>query len=100
MIYASAFRGATARFDRRWARRTRPRPPKPNIIMAQAAGSGMPPTPSPGGESTPARKAIGGRLIVLPLSPQARKLSRSVEASAVRVAEAWAHPDAPREGGG
>ena len=47
------------------------------------AGSGK----TLGDASTPVRKAIGGRLVVLPLSPQARKLKVSVVAVAVRFTE-------------
>jgi hypothetical protein len=50
------------------------------------------------GESTPDRNAIGGRLVVLPLSPHARKLSRSVVASAVRVTETASQFTCPCDG--
>ena len=79
---------------RRRARTAPPRPPKPISMSAQAAGSATP-APSPGGESTPAKNAIGGRLTVLPLSPQARKLSKSVGASAVRLTVTYCQPTEP-----
>src|SRR5438067_1579878 len=45
----------------------------PNSTMLPGSG-----VFSPDDELTPVRKSIGGRLTVLPLLPQARKLSRSV----------------------
>jgi hypothetical protein len=47
---------------------------------------------------TAVRNSVGGRLTVLPLLPQARKLSSSVEASAVRVTEVKFQGVPPSEG--
>ena len=60
------------------------------------AGSGVPLNVA--GELTPDRNAIGGRLVVLPLSPHARKLSRSVVASAVRLTETASQFTPPPDG--
>jgi hypothetical protein len=56
-----------------------PKPARPTPKSDRETGSGT------AGELTPARKTVGGRLEVLPPSPQAKKLSVSVEAVAVSV---------------
>ena len=58
----------------------KPRPTKPMIIIAQVDGSG-----TSDGELTPARNTVGGRLVVLPLSPQARKLRVSEDRAGDKV---------------
>src|SRR5689334_2899598 len=58
-----------------------PKPISPAPSSVSEAGSG---TLRPLGELTPARNAIGGRLAVVPLFPQARKLNTWSAASAVR----------------
>src|ERR1700759_1808705 len=49
-------------------------PRKPMIIIAHVDGSGA----AIGGVLTPSRNTVGGRLVVLPLSPQARNVSTAV----------------------
>src|ERR1700754_117136 len=70
---------------------TRPTNAKPTSATLPGSGSTL-------GESTPDRNTIGGRLTVLPLSPHARKLSRSVVASAVSVTETNCQGVTPPEG--
>src|SRR5271169_1949884 len=60
----------------RVARRRRlkaPRPRRPTPISVRVAGSG-----TTGVVFTPSRNTVGGRLVVLPLSPQARNVSTAL----------------------
>src|SRR5580693_2842371 len=78
------------------ARRRRMTPPSPRRLTLRSdrvAGSG-----TSDGELTPARNTVGGRFVVSPPSPQARKLSVSSAAVAVKLSATWFQALTPSDG--